>query len=388
MPTNAQVRARYEAARAARKRARARKDRAVQAALAHMHHKRRLDRDYEIGWTPPRGAVGRALPRDVHDAYPDAVIHLDNWREHYVRPLDELRLVGKSPRAKLARAASHLLARYPVPACVLDAFQQDDKWQHAWFVELGAGRSVRAVTSGFHLSKRAAHLFRSAPRALGPAGGAWWAKLRALGAEDELALAVAKLRLFTGEVSEDFLDRCAAFLLASPPARRDLGVLGAYLEGCWREDRGYRLKGKDVAKLVREARVLYGDAHTGGFFPLSGIDEVRTDDHRVVELRSPHALRVEGARMRHCVYEYRHRCAAGAAAIFSLRERRAVRVGRARQVQEKGVVTLEVWPRTRELVQARGPHNREPSPTCWGVIERFAALNGLKIPCQPPARRA
>jgi hypothetical protein len=77
---------------------------------------------------------------------------------------------------------------------------------------------------------------------------------------------------------------------------------------------------------------------------------VAEEQWAVRELTSGEELYEEGRAMSHCVASYSLRCHGGASAIFSLTcdgERR---------------LTLELDPQTRRIVQARGEHNRGPTP--------------------------
>ena len=65
-----------------------------------------------------------------------------------------------------------------------------------------------------------------------------------------------------------------------------------------------------------------------------------------VELTSGSQLFDEGQRLNHCVASYAGRCAAGYSAIVSLR------------CADRPTITLEINPRTKQIVQARGFYNR------------------------------
>ena len=111
----------------------------------------------------------------------------------------------------------------------------------------------------------------------------------------------------------------------------------------------------------------------------AGRDEAMPDgDARVwwhlVELGDAAALAAESQAMRHCVYSYAYLCRAGAASIWSLRRRveRPGELGRARSI-----VTVEVDPRSRTIVQVRGFANRRATGPGVDVIRRWAAEHQL-----------
>lgn len=78
-----------------------------------------------------------------------------------------------------------------------------------------------------------------------------------------------------------------------------------------------------------------------------------------VELTSGEDLYLEGLAMNHCVAGYAGRCAAGHSAIVSLRH------------NKKHRLTVEIHPRTKTLVQARGTFNRQAKPEEHRVLSQW-----------------
>jgi hypothetical protein len=79
----------------------------------------------------------------------------------------------------------------------------------------------------------------------------------------------------------------------------------------------------------------------------------------VRELTSSTELADESQAMRHCVASYDRRCAKGASAIFSL------------SVDQVRQVTVELEPRSRRIVQARGTQNRSAESRELDVLRRW-----------------
>jgi hypothetical protein len=79
------------------------------------------------------------------------------------------------------------------------------------------------------------------------------------------------------------------------------------------------------------------------------------------ELTSHRELNAESEMMHHCVWQYRERCATGRSAIFRLTRNGA------------GVLTIELDPRTRAIVQARGIYNRPATQTERAVLSMWSA---------------
>ena len=89
-----------------------------------------------------------------------------------------------------------------------------------------------------------------------------------------------------------------------------------------------------------------------------------------VELTNSNQLKAEGQMLQHCVASYASRCWRGACHIWSLR---LIRVEKAR-----AVVTLEIDPGKRAIIQARGFRNRHPSGKSLQLI-RLWDREGLRL---------
>jgi len=96
-----------------------------------------------------------------------------------------------------------------------------------------------------------------------------------------------------------------------------------------------------------------------------------TRDWSIVELVDSTALHTEGRAMHHCVYTYANRCRRGETTIWSLRLRAAG--------EEKRMVTIEVDPHKRAIVQTRAKCNRWPGARSGEIIRQWASWAGLSL---------
>jgi hypothetical protein len=83
------------------------------------------------------------------------------------------------------------------------------------------------------------------------------------------------------------------------------------------------------------------------------------------------ALQAEGRALRHCVYSYANRCRRGETTIWSLR----LRVND----QEKRMVTIEVDPLRRSIIQVRAKCNLIPGGRSLEIIRQWADAAGLRF---------
>jgi hypothetical protein len=91
----------------------------------------------------------------------------------------------------------------------------------------------------------------------------------------------------------------------------------------------------------------------------------------LTELTNSAQLRAEGAALQHCVASYSHNCWRGASRIWSLRRRRDSDV--------RSIVTVELDPARRTIVQARGFRNRRPSGRALQLVQAWAARENLRL---------
>jgi hypothetical protein len=91
----------------------------------------------------------------------------------------------------------------------------------------------------------------------------------------------------------------------------------------------------------------------------------------LTELTNSAQLRAEGVALQHCVASYSHSCWRGASRIWSVRRRRDSDV--------RSIVTVEVDPVRRTIVQARGFRNRRASGKGLQLVQAWAARENLRL---------
>ena len=92
---------------------------------------------------------------------------------------------------------------------------------------------------------------------------------------------------------------------------------------------------------------------------------------QMMELTNSEQLRIEGAALHHCVASYADRCYRGMSRIWSLRSWQGDKVHH--------VLTIEVDPKRRAVVQARGCANRFPSGRPLQLLEAWANRERLRM---------
>lgn len=150
---------------------------------------------------------------------------------------------------------------------------------------------------------------------------------------------------------------------------------------------GFSIKGRSPASLRRLVdewhRRLGGQPAGALVWPRSrhrplAFEDRAPDPERppvrweIVELTSGADLRAEGAALHHCVATYARRCLWGLSRIWSLR----VTTGWSGW---RSVATIEVDPRLRAIVQARGMRNQRPSARARELIFMWARRENLRL---------
>ena len=352
------------------------------------------------------------------------------WRR---RPRD-WRARGVDPRRQFGQLLRFLFADYPLAPCwdepfVAPADGPAVPWPDAatgrrWFADVAQGRSLRDL-DGFpvEMTKRVAHALATSPPDLTLAAAVRRAQVVGSGGSERLATAVAGSRLgrqFFDPAGEAFWAEVVRFLSAAGLLdAREVGPLVDYLHhlrfaparpGRPPERPDLSMAGRSPAALIRQMHEWHGRLNRGvyqlrrradraadlaarggvhggdgprrlrrpgpaeawpscgvpGWFARRSLPDGDVLDE-VAELTTADQLRAEGAAMAHCVASYAHQCASGASAVFSYRQD-AVRV-----------LTIEVAPAARRVVQVRGRRNRPPTVGELRVIGNWCRRRGLTV---------
>jgi len=319
----------------------------------------------------------------------------------WLRPPEEWAQGTRNTGRALASLTRHLVARWPVPAVLDGAWTSGEARQRAWWLHVASGQNLRTAEGlPFPLTKRAAHEALLAPEQVGLLGALRWGQVLSLGGTPRLARALLGTRLgrVVGE-HEVFWETVIRWLVGHPlldPAHLGpivdflhaqkfvvpAGATAAPQPGLTMRDRQPRALLAQVTawhqRLARARRWVGRDATV----PLTWGRTLALDDwkhlgadgrvaHTVVALLSVDDLVVEGERLEHCVASYAWSCARGTASIWSLR-----------RPEKEGftpLLTIEVDPRTRRVVQARRKRNAFPDAATTSLLQRWARWARLEI---------
>ena len=386
-----------------------RADRAISRAYARLVPHSRARATFTELLHCVRGRSPSVLGAPVvggHHLGVEALSNLARFPEAHVRPVARWSDSGASWPGAVGALAQHLLGRYRVPRFLASAwYSVDDPYSEAkrrWFVAHAAGASFRSLDLPIRMTRRMEHIFLASHDHVGIEPAMRRAELLGLGAHDGLVEAVLATRLATDLTNGEFWRTAWMFLIVNSHAiepaqvgpivdflhsvRHERVAVDTLEEIVMREppQPNFSLRGRTPRSLLR----LVEEWHRGLSVVTGGLSwrpsklrpmvvEIPREppappsSWALVELTNSAQLRVEGAALRHCVASYGHRCWRGASRIWSLR-------GEC-DSSSRSIVTIEVDPTRRAIVQARGFRNRPASGRALRLLETWAARENLRL---------
>jgi len=336
----------------------------------------------------------------------DALANLSRFHHAHLRQPTAWAGTTSSWRPAIASLAHHLISRYTVPAFLAAAWYASDSvadQKRNWFIAHSRGASFRSLDLPIEMTRKMERIFLASEDHLQIEYALRKAELQALGTPPEFVKEILSTRLATDLRHGEFWRTFWLFLTANAeeldPAQ--IAPMIDYIDTV-RHDRmpvemrdgtreldpplpSFSMKGRTVQSMMR----LMHDWHrslrgTGeGFswmrspFRSFVFEETSHDDSAMqkrwclMELTSSAQLRSEGAALRHCVASYASRCYRGSSSIWSLRLWRGEKI--------RHVLTIEVDPRRRTVIQARGIANRPAAGKPLWLLRDWASRERLKL---------
>jgi hypothetical protein len=218
-----------------------------------------------------------------------------------------------------------------------------------------------------------------------------WSQVRGLGGDTALADAIAATELGQRFEHESYWLLVIRFLIDNP----DLGIsnIGPVVEylrfnrrlcrvkpACKRSKR--RAADEFLCQVQkwraqpsfqkRLASLAWSSSGIGGFDYQDERRAWNPSSWRIRELLDGNQLLEEGRGMGHCVGSFGPRCARGISSIWSLTCSDS-------RSQRRRELTIEVNPKSRTIVQAKGVRNSMPSPDARRVMLLWANQRGLNV---------
>lgn len=326
-------------------------------------------------------------------------------RTSWIRPLEKWQDTPNSRRQAIRSLMRHLFERYPVPDFVpLSWIREDDhKWHEELYLHMAEGRGIRQFSGRpkIPLSPKAVKHFLTAPPHLSPTEALRFAQIRGLGGKKSLALSLIRFTHLNGETKDErFWETALQFTIRNQPLllHQEELELVRFLEEqrfspgeeVWGPSAGlaplqpeFSLKGRTLRSLRRHMANWREDIlrkrpelanKTLGWSRSKiapWVEQQEDGKWLIFELVNDRALLLEGIAMNHCVDSYVNACVGGRSSIWSLRLHRGG--------TPKRMVTIEVDPSNRRIIDAKGKSNSSLPLPAKEVIHRWAEFEGLEI---------
>jgi hypothetical protein len=327
---------------------------------------------------------------------------------HWCRPPEDWTPSSASPFVQFRSLVSHLFDHFPVPNFMKSIWLADDLdheenfWQIDLYRHLAKGRSIRLfpLPVAFRLTKRAAGQFMLAPDDFRPLQGIQWAWIKSLGGDDRFArLIISHTVLREPSEHGPFWESAIHFLIHNLPiSAEEIVAVVRFVdeqkfqpaEAVWGPGAGsqplepnFSLQGRTLMSLRRQMANWREErlARSSTLLPKISshwkpmpIRPFRFEDGErcwsIDEVLTERDLRIEGSILGHCVARYASLCANRRTSIWSMK----ADDGETR----RRVLTIEVTPESKTIVQAKGKRNAPPTRRAADILRRWAEQEGLK----------
>lgn len=279
---------------------------------------------------------------------------------------------------------SHLFGVHPTPRFLASVWfgrgSPPATARRHWFVAHARGQSLRSMPLPIALTRRMEHEMLRTPDHVPFERALRRAEVLGLGGTPDLAAMILET-----ELAHQFEDgerwRAALTWLVGCGDAVDLFQIGPVIDYLRAHLHAVSLRGRTFASVMRLVRAWHAQLRWQRgrllVWPRSRWREmvavVPQAEWTIVELTDSAALVREGRAMRHCVATYARGCLTGRSSIWSLRHRRVD------EEAARPILTIEIRPCSRAIVQLRGAANSRASGEPLELVRRWAAREGLRF---------
>lgn len=337
----------------------------------------------------------------------DALFNLARFRDRHIRSAADWAGISSSWRLAVSSLAQHLTCRYSVPAFMSSVWYAGDDAgdrKRSWVIAHSHGASFRSLDLPIAMTRKMEHIFLASQDHLTLEPALRRAELLAFGVPVEFIKEIMSTRLATDLRNGSFWCTVWMFLVthAGEMDSSQIGPMIDYIQSV-RHDRikietqdgivdlippqpSFSMKGRTVRSLMRHMREWHRHLGSYGATPTFSwarspfkpwlFEEPQQDAGmpkrwHMLELTNSAQLCEEGAALHHCVGSYAHLCHRGSSSIWSLRVWQGEKI--------RSVLTVEVDPKRRSVIQARGKANRSASGKSLRFLRHWAAQEGLQM---------
>ncbi|MBB5340859.1 PcfJ domain-containing protein [Tunturiibacter gelidoferens] len=333
----------------------------------------------------------------------DALVNLSRFRDAHLRSAIDWAGTSSSWRPAISSLAHHLVCDYEVPEFLASSWWDSvaDK-KRSWFVAHSRGASFQSLNLPIVMTRKMEHIFLASEDHLSIEYAIRKAELLALGVAADLVAAIMSTRLATDLRDGGFWRTVWLFLIAnaSDVEPTQIGPMIDYIQavrgdqrllgqqdgiGFYSPQSEFSMKGRTLQSMLRLMRDWHrslGGGSASFSWVRSPIEPLLVEEPsrdgselprrwQMMELTNSAQLRREGAGLHHCVASYADRCNRGTSSIWSLRLWQGEKIHH--------VMTVEVDPKRRAVIQARGLANRAASGKLLRLLQDWATRERLQM---------
>lgn len=332
-----------------------------------------------------------------------ALRRVAEWHIYWIKKPSEWKCKSYNARRQFSSLVRHLFSKYYVPVFMDEAWLNPQNRYQEWFIDIGGGQNIRK-SSGIPvaLTKMMAHHFLQAPNECTIVQAFRWGQVKGIGGSERLARAIMASRVGRQFGHDEFWQTVIQFFVNND-GMLDMNQIAPIIDYIqnqkFEEGRifgagGYQyvppvqpnfsMKGRTVQALIAQTeawhklltkvkdhkKTVWESCGINGYEKIEG-EGSSCRVFNITELTNTKQLKEEGNAMHHCVYSYAGSCACGRTAIYSMTMTNSSGSER--------MLTIEVIPQTRTIIQARKKYNAACSALDSRIMHGWATKEGLKF---------
>ncbi|MEM7183415.1 MAG: PcfJ domain-containing protein [Spirochaetota bacterium] len=340
--------------------------------------------------------------------YHTAILSLAAFGSQFIRPIEDWEGNYTSPRETFYSLFQHLLGEYPTAKFLhsvwMDTKSKDSRIRQAYHIQIARGKSFRRINPELNFTRQMEHWFLQAPDHYSYTEAIRFGQMKGMKSEDWLIQAIVDSRLGRNLDNEKFWRQILHFLHKNQYknlCEQKVGMIIDFLQAIKFERKkiygthgifyqeppqaDFSLRGVTCKSLLalsedwhervhREKEKGFANwnkSHLGDFEYVEKVQDPQTPTKywSIKELLTNNELFWEGRNLRHCVRTYESQCIKRQTTIWSM----------AYFIKDKRlrVLTIEVNPFNKRVVQVRGKNNRFATKSELKIIQRWCKKEGL-----------
>jgi len=331
--------------------------------------------------------------------YMKAIHLMYTLKDWWIRDINTWVKKSRSRDKQFREIINHLFVKYEVPEFMYNVWKSNNLTQIDWFINMANGKNIRTCKSlPFELTKRVAHLFKSAPDDFLPLESIRYAQIIDLGGDMRTVKGIMSSKLSENFKEKHFWDSVIKFFINNPMLdTAQYNPIVDYIQyvkfqrttlvnGIWSSEKpNFSMKDRNVDALLilvekwhkqtqkvdkKGVHSTWAPVPINNFDYSTGKDENNTI-YTITQILKTCDLKTEGRVLKHCVGSYSSSCVSGRCSIWSLSKSSNIN-------SLSKMVTIELS-KDKTISQIRGKLNRLPNNEEFKIINMWADKEYLKI---------